>query len=87
MLVGVLVGAGVSVGGMGVGVEVGACVHVGLLSSSSVGVAVGGALPIWHALTKKLKRIKTIKLFFMIVFLMTWFAGHSGGYHTALEML
>jgi hypothetical protein len=68
--VGVLVGAGVSVGGIGVAVEVGASVHVGLLSSSNVGDALGGLLPIWQALTKKLKRIKTIRLLFMILFLM-----------------
>jgi hypothetical protein len=86
-LVGVLVGAGVSVGGMGVGVEVAASVHVGLLSRSSVGVALGETLPVWHALTKKLKSIKSKRLFFIVIFLMTWFSGHSGGYHTALERL
>jgi hypothetical protein len=72
---------------MGVWVEVGACVGVGLLSTSSVGVALGGLLPIWQALTKKLKSIPTKRLFFMILFLVICLTGCSSGYHTALERL
>jgi hypothetical protein len=86
-VVGVSVGAGVSVGGMGVGVEVGASVGVGLLSKSSTGVALGGVLPIWQALNKKLKRIPVIRYFFMIVSMKISITGSSSGYHTASKSL